>query len=123
MRALLAALILIAAPLASAAPAFADGIERPRERPRQRPRPAPVPLMGAPEAPRPAPVDDRYVTLSDGFFTGSAGGVGADIGGDSYSSVTVIVRGGASARASAFASARASASARGGAKSGGCACR
>jgi hypothetical protein len=67
------------------------------------------------------------VTLSDSFFAGSSGGVGADIGVGYYSSTTVIVRGGrASASAFAFASARASARAGGfghGGGKGGCGCR
>jgi len=117
MRALIAALVLAAAPIAAASPAFADGIERPRQRQRA---PRPVPLMGAPEAPAPV-ADDRYVTLPDGFFGASSGGVGADLGSPAHSSVTVIVRG-QSARASAYASARASARAGAYGRGGGCAC-
>ncbi|HRP11503.1 MAG TPA: hypothetical protein PLK37_10745 [Terricaulis sp.] len=113
MRALIAALVLAAAPIAAASPAFADGIERPRA-------PRPVPLIGAPEAPAPV-ADDRYVTLPDGFFGASSGGVGADVGSSAHSSVTVIVRG-QSARASAYASARASARAGAYGRGGGCAC-
>jgi hypothetical protein len=125
--AILAALALVTAPvLAAPGVSYADGIERQRQRPqRVRPRPEPV-------APAPAPVIEQgpeTVTLSSSFFAGSTGGVGADIGGGSYSSTTVIIRGG-SAHASAFASASARASARGGGFGrshghghGGCACR
>ena len=72
--------------------AHADGIERQRPAPRPRARPAPPPVVIPPPAPiyresapiplaPPAPVvDDRYVTLSDGFFSAPlAGGVGYDI--------------------------------------------
>jgi hypothetical protein len=131
MRALgfLAVLALVAAPIVAAPNvAYADGIERPRPprvRPRPRPRPAPPPA-----APAPAPVIEdtgpETVTLNSSFFSG--GGVGADIGVNSYySSTTVIIRGGhASASAFAFASARASARGGGwghGGGKGGCGCR
>jgi len=122
--ALFAAVALIAAPLAAMpSVAYADGIERPTRPPRPRaPRPQP--------APAPVVVDEgpETVTLSNSFFAGSYGGVGADVGGGSYSSTTVIIRGGSSS-ASAFA--YASASARAGARGfgghrgggGGCGCR
>jgi hypothetical protein len=69
----------------------------------------------------------EVVTLSNSFFAGSGGGVGADIGvGGYYSSTTVIIRG-SRASASAFAYASARASARGGGwghgGGGGCGCR
>lgn len=129
MRALamFAALALVTAPvLAVPSFAYADGIERPRQpRPRPRPRPAPQPV-----APAPAPVIERgpeTVTLSESFFAGSAGGVGADVGVGQYYSSTVVIRGsGASASAFAYASARASARGGfrgGGHKGGGCGCR
>jgi hypothetical protein len=69
------------------------------------------------------------VTLSNDFFAASSGGVGTDVGAASYSSTTVIIRGGsARASASAFASARASARTGGwgrggGHGGGGCGCR
>jgi hypothetical protein len=92
--ALFAAVALIAAPIAAIpSAAYADGIERPRTpRPRPRPRPEPAPVP----APAPVVVDQgpETVTLSNSFFVGSYGGVGADVGGGSYSSTTVIVRGG-----------------------------
>lgn len=118
---LFVAAFLVAAPLemAFAPPAHADGIERPRAR-----RPARVRRQPAPEPVRQREEvriieDSRYVTLPASFFAGG-GGVGADIGGGSYSSTTVIIRGGsASASASAFASARASAGARGFGRGGG----
>ena len=130
MRALtfFAALALVATPmLAAPSVAYADGIERPRPA-RQRPRPRPQPVAPAPE-----PVIEysgpETVTLSNAFFASSAGGVGADIGGGSYSSTAVIIRGG-STSASAFAYASARASARGGGRGhggghggGGCGCR
>lgn len=121
VRAILAALALVAAP-AFVAPsvAYADGIERPRP-PRQRVR--------RPQPPPPPPVVEtgpETVTLDNSFFA-SSGGVGSDIGvGGYYSSTTVIIRGAsASASAFAFASARASTGARGGYRGGGhgCGCR
>lgn len=130
VRAILAALALVAAPtLAAPSIAYADGIERPRPpRPRvRRPPPPPAPI------PTPPPVIEtgpEVVTLSNSFFAGSGGGVGADIGvGGYYSSTTVIIRGGrASASAFAYASARASARGgggwgHGGGRGGGCGCR
>ena len=125
MRALamVAALALVTAPvLAVPSFAYADGIERPRQPRQSRPRPAPQPVA-------PPPVIERgpeTVTLSDSFFAGSAGGVGADVGVGQYYSSTVVIRGsGASASAFAHASARASARGgfRGGHKGGGCGCR
>lgn len=127
VRAILAALALVAAP-AFLAPsvASADGIERPRP-PRQRVRrPQPPP----PPAPLPPPpvveTGPETVTLDNSFFA-SSGGVGSDIGvGGYYSSTTVIIRGAsASASAFAFASARASTGARGGYRGRGlgCGCR
>lgn len=131
MRALaiFAALALVAAPVLTVpGVAYADGIERPH-----RPRPRPRPVVRAPApVPLPAPVIEEgpeTVTLSNAFFAGSAGGVGADIGTGAYSSTTVIVRGGsASASTFAFASARASAGVGGrghggGHGGGGCGCR
>ncbi|HYD72253.1 MAG TPA: hypothetical protein VEF55_03895 [Candidatus Binatia bacterium] len=134
MRALaiFAALALVTAPvLVAPTVAYADGIERPRPRPRPRPRrPTPPPPMPAP----PVIIEEgpETVTLPDSFFA-STGGVGADVGLDSFysSSTTVIIRGGsAHASAFAFASARASAGvgghfgARGGHGRGhGCGCR
>lgn len=126
VRAILAALVLVAAPtLMAPTAAYADGIERPRQ-PRRVPRPQPPP---PPPAPVPPPVVERgpeVVTLSNSFFAGSGGGVGADIGGGYYSGSTVIIRG-TSASASAFAFASARASARGGAGGygggHGCGCR
>ncbi|MGD9979221.1 MAG: hypothetical protein AB7H66_09695 [Hyphomonadaceae bacterium] len=108
VRAILAALLLVVAP-AMLAPtaAYADGIERPRrpQPPRRRPPPPPAPVP-----PRAIETGPETVTLSNSFFAGSSGGVGADIGAGAYSSTTVIIRGGhASASAFAFASARASA--------------
>lgn len=129
MRALaiFAAFALVTAPVLMApAPAYADGIERPRApRPRPRPRPAPAPEPVAPPA-----IIERgleTVTLPNSFFA-SSGGVGADIGvGGYYSSSTVIIRGNsASASAFAFSSARASARGRsfGHGRGGhGCGCR
>jgi len=112
MRALIAALALVTAP-ALIAPdvAFADGIERPRPPRRRRPPPPPPPQR----APEPAIVIEgpETVTLSNDFFAGSAGGVGANIDGGGVYSSTVIIRGG-SAHASAFAYASARASARSG---------
>jgi uncharacterized membrane protein YgcG len=120
MRALaiFAAIALIAAPVvAMPAPAYADGIERPRRPRAPRPRPAP-----------PAPAPERVViiegpeTVTLNESTLSGGGVGADIatGGSYYSSSTVVISGG---RASAFAYASARASAgvgvRGGFRGGG----
>lgn len=135
MRALamFAAIALIAAPL-SAMPsvAHADGIERPRPPPRPRtprPRPAPEPVAPAP-APVVVPAGPETVTLSNSFFAGASGGVGADVGGSYYSSTTVIIRGNsASASAFAYSSASARAGARGfgrgghGGRGGGCGCR
>lgn len=127
VRAILAALALVAAPTLMTPPAaYADGIERPRP-PRRVRRPQPPP---PPPAPVPPPVVERgpeVVTLSNSFFAGSGGGVGADIGvGGYYSSSTVIIRG-TSASASAFAFASARSSARGGASGHGgghgCGCR
>lgn len=126
-RAILAALVLVAAPtMIVPTAAYADGIERPRpprHRPRRQPAPPPAP------APVPPPVVERgpeVVTLSNSFFAGG-GGVGADIGTGSYYSSTVIIRGGqASASAFAYASARSSArsgSRGGGHGGGGCGCR
>lgn len=129
MRALaiFAALALVTAPvLVAPTAAYADGIERPRPRPRPRPRrpepPPPPPPVIIEEGP-------ETVTLPDSFFA-SSGGVGADVGLESFysSSTTVIIRGGsAHASAFAFASARASAGAgghfggrRGGHGCGGC---
>lgn len=107
--AIIAAVTLATAPvLVAPTAAYADGIERPRQRPRPRPR------QPAPPPPAPAPViieeGPETVTLPDSFFTGG-GGVGADVGLESfYSSSTVIIRGGSAyASAFAFASARASA--------------
>jgi hypothetical protein len=110
MRALaiFAALALVTAPvLVAPTAAYADGIERPRQRPRPRPRrPAPPPTPAPPVIIEEGP---EVVTLSDSFFAGG-GGVGANIDVGSYSSSTVIIRGGsAHASAFAFASARASA--------------
>lgn len=134
MRALaiIAALMIAAAPLASVMPAYADGIEpthHPRpHRPRRAHRPASVP---APVTPAPAPVIEQRgpeeVTLNSSFFSG--GGVGVDIGtGYVGGGTTVIVGSGSSASAFAFASAHASAGARGGGwgghhgGGGGCGC-
>lgn len=131
VRAMFAALAFVAAPVLTAPnAAYADGIERPRA-PRQRPRvrPAPPPPAPPPVAPPEVETGPETVTLSNSFFAGSGGGVGADIGvGGYYSSTTVVIRGG-HASASAFAYASASASARGGGwghgggKGGGCGCR
>ncbi len=126
-RAILAALVLVAAPtMIVPATAYADGIERPRP-PRHRPRPQPAPPPAP--APVPPPVVERgpeTVTLSNSFFAGG-GGVGADIGvGGYYSSTTVIIRDGrASASAFSYASARSAArsGAVGGSHGGGCGCR
>lgn len=117
MLALLTAFTLFASPALTSV-AQADGIERPRPRvTRRAPPPPAVELLGAPEAP--APVESNLVSLPDSFFAGG-GGVGADIGGGSFSSTTVIIRGGsASASAFAFASARAGAGARVGGRFGG----
>jgi hypothetical protein len=95
----LATLAMLGAPVLTAAPALADGIERPRvERPAPRPRPRPAPRVEAPPpvvresppvplfvpAPPPAP-PSREVHLSDGFFmTPLSGGVGFGIDGGSY---------------------------------------
>jgi len=129
MRALaiFAAIALIAAPVvAMPAPAYADGIERPRRPRAPRPRPAPP----APPAPERVVIIEgpEVVTLHESTLSG--GGVGANIatGGDYYSSTTVVIAGGRSS-AFAYASARASASARGGFRGGfrggghGCGCR
>ncbi|MDX2274132.1 MAG: hypothetical protein NW206_01680 [Hyphomonadaceae bacterium] len=119
--AFLAALALIAAPVAGATSAYADGIERPpaplpRPRPQQRvqaPPPAPIPAPVLPAGP-------ETVTLPASFFMGG-GGVGTEIGaGYVGGGTTVIVRGGsASAFAFASASARASGGGHGGSH-GGC---
>lgn len=123
----LAALALVAAPvLAAPSVAYADGIER--QRPRAAPRPRPEPQLDG--APVPLQTGPETVTLSESFFAGSSGGVGADISTSTVASSTVIVRG-SGARASAFAHASASArvGARGfgghraGHRGGGCGCR
>jgi hypothetical protein len=122
--AIFAALALAVAPVLVAPPvAYADGIERPR--PPRRARPRPQPVVPAP-VPPPVIIEEgpESVTLPNSFFAGSSGGVGADIGGGSYSSTTVIIRGGsAHASAFAFSSARASARAGGRGHGGGCGCR
>jgi|CXWL01.1.fsa_nt_gi hypothetical protein len=126
----LAALALVTAPvLAAPNVARADGIERQQPRPRPRVRPRPQPRVEAPPAPVPLRTGPEEVRLSDSFFAGSGGGVGADISTNfTVVSSTVVVRGG-QASASAFASARASAGARagggfrGGHHGGGCGCR
>lgn len=123
MRALLAALILASASIAvPAAPAFADGIDRPtppRHRPRPAPRrpapqPAPVPLTPAPV------IEPASLRLSDAMFTG---GVGLDLGTGFVGGGGRTIVQGASVTAisfsSASASATASASARGGSRGGG----
>lgn len=125
---ILAAMALVAAPvLAAPSVAYADGIERPRP-PRQRPRvrrPPPPPPAPIPTPPLVIETGPEVVTLSNSFFAGSGGGVGADIGvGGYYSSTTVIIRGSrASASAFAYASARASARGGGWGHGGGCGCR
>lgn len=119
--AFLAALALIAAPVAGVSSvAYADGIERPPA-PRPRPRPTPAPRI---EAPAPAPIvptGPEAINLPASFFIGG-GGVGTEIGtGYVGGGTTVIVRGGsASAFAFASASARASGGGRGGGHGGGC---
>ena len=127
VRAILAALALVAAPtFVAPTAAYADGIERPRPPQRQRVRRPPPPRPPAPVPPAPiVETGPETVTLSNSFFSG--GGVGADIGvGGYYSSTTVVIRG-ASASASAFAYASARSSARsggyGGHRGGGCGCR
>ncbi len=120
---LFTALALMAAPvLATPSAAYADGIERPRA-PRPRPRPAPQAVLPAPRLPV-IESGPETVTLSNAFFVGAAGGVGADIGGGSYTGSTVVIRGGL-ARSSAFdfASARARAGGRGHSGGHGCGCR
>lgn len=114
-----AAAALITAPIAVPAPAFADGIERPRRaQPRPRPRPQ---LEGAP-APAPViPAGPETVTLSEGFFA-SGGGVGADIGVNFVGGGTTIIVAGSRASASAFASARAFSRAGNGFRGGGHGC-
>jgi hypothetical protein len=103
----LAALAMVSAPVFTAAPALADGIERPRtERPAPRPRPRPAPRVEEPAPPPviresapqpiyvPAPPSppSNEVHLSDGFFmTPLAGGVGHDLGGGSYASASARV--------------------------------
>jgi hypothetical protein len=79
--ALFAALTLVTAPvLAAPTAAYADGIERQQPRPRPR-RPAPPPPTPAP----PVIIQEgpETVTLPESFFAGG-GGVGADIGLESY---------------------------------------
>ena len=87
--ALFAALTLVIAPvLVAPTAAYADGIERPHQRLRATSsRPAPTP-------PAPAIIEERpeTVTLPDSFFV-SGGGVGADIGLESYWGGPVIIRG------------------------------
>ena len=122
---LLAALVFVAGPLVGVA--HADGIERPHRpvnhhhaRPHVQPRRAPVPLVpiraSGPET----------VMLTQAFFAGSSGGVGADIGTGYIGGGTIVVQSGGGASAFAFASARASAGARGGGHfgghGGGCGC-
>jgi len=119
---ILAALAIAAAPIA----AQADGVERPQRpavhhlRQHHRPPPASVPL-----AP-PVPVGPETVTLSQAFFAGSSGGVGADVGTGYVGGGTIVVQTGGGGRAFAFASARASASAGAGGHfgghAGGCGC-
>lgn len=125
LMAMFAALALATAPIVMAAqPAYADGVERPRPRPRPRVRPAPPAHTPAPPAPRRGPEE---VTLSQSFFAGSSGGVGADVGGDVIfgGGGTIILRSGAQAFAFASASARATSGARGhfGGRRHGCGCR
>jgi hypothetical protein len=109
----LAALAMVGAPVFSATPALADGIERPRtERPAPRPRPRPAPPVEQPApppvyregpaqplyVPAPPPAPSNEIHLSDGFFmTPLAGGVGRDIGGGAfaYASARVSGHGGA----------------------------
>ncbi len=131
VRAILAALALVAAPtIVAPSIAYADGIERPRP-PRQRPRvrrPPPPPPAPVPTPPPVVETGPEVVTLSNSFFAGS-GGVGADIGVGGYYSSTTVIIGGSRASASAFAYASARASARGsgwghgGGHGGGCGCR
>src|ERR1043165_9201523 len=74
---ILAALALALAPL----PAHADGIDRPHRPPVHpvRPHRYPPPPAPTPIAP-PIPTEPETVTLSQAFFAGSLGGVGADVG-------------------------------------------
>lgn len=124
---LAAALVLATAPIVSAPAAYADGIERP-QRPRSPRRAPPPPLLGAPAPVQEARVESNIVTLPESFFVGG-GGVGAHMDGGSYSSTTVVIRGGrATAVAFASASARAGVGVRsggfgGGHRGGGCGCR
>lgn len=117
-----AALLLIAA-----VPGFAhaDGIERPHHVIHRRHSPAPTPLVQPPITEGP-----ETVTLSQAFFAGSPGGVGADISGDYGEGGTIVV---SSGRARSVAIAFASASAHAGVgvhtgghfggHGGGCSCR
>ena len=92
------ALLLIAA-----VPGFAhaDGIERPHHVIHRRHSPPPTPLVQPPITEGP-----ETVTLSQAFFAGSPGGVGADISGSYDGGGTIMVSsGGARSVAIAFASA------------------
>ena len=119
----LIALALIFSPALSA-PAFADGIERPRPRhARPAPRPAPVHELAGGPIEIPVEAGPETVSLNDGFLRGADGGVGATVhaaalaGGGSR----IVIQGGRStAVAIAMASASASASAGGFSVGGGC---
>ena len=86
--ALITVLALAAAPvLLAAQPAFADGIERPRQRPRARPQPQPA--APAPAQPEEETLLPGEIQLSDGFFQGLTGGVGANVEGQGEGVVVV----------------------------------
>ena len=105
-----AALLLIAAPLAAAAPglAHADGIERPHHVIHRRPHRCPPPPAPVPLVPQKVAEGLETVTLSQAFFAGSSGGVGADIESGYIGGGTIMVSSsGARSVAVAFASASA----------------
>jgi hypothetical protein len=99
--ALFAALTLVIAPvLVAPTAAYADGLERPRQRPRPAPRRPTPPPPGPPVIIEEGP---ETVTLPDSFFV-DGGGVGADIGRESYYwGGPVVIRGRSHGREFAFA--------------------
>jgi len=115
---------LIVAPLFSIAPAYADGVERPRPR-RAAVAPRPAPELAGPPIEIPAPAGPETVSLNDGFLRGADGGVGATALASAYvgGGSRIVIQGGRST-AVAVAIARASASVSvGGVSVGGAGCR